>query len=82
MVYGFAKPEIAAAFVLAHELAHVALRQKWVVVKNTEAVTNALAVHWCSEIGLTVKVAPAEGGRIVPPAVVLQLDRPRQGWLW
>ena len=83
VVYGFRSPEIAAGFVLAHELAHVALRQKWVTVKNTEAVTNALAVHWCETVRLPVDVRPAlRGARVVPPPEVLGLTRPRQGWLW
>ncbi|TVQ32998.1 MAG: hypothetical protein EA356_12625 [Geminicoccaceae bacterium] len=83
VVYGFATPEIAAGFVLAHELAHVALRQKWVAVKNTEAVTNALAVHWCDAVGLPVAVKPApSGAKVVAPDVVLGLRKPRQWWLW
>ncbi|MFW5832719.1 MAG: hypothetical protein ACOCYE_01315 [Pseudomonadota bacterium] len=82
VVYGFADPESAAGFVLAHEFAHVALRQKWVAVKNTEAVTNALAVHWCEAVGLQVQAQPAtRGAKLVPAGVVLGLDRPRQGWL-
>jgi len=83
VVYAFAGMEAAAGFVLAHELAHVALRQKWVRVKNTEAVTNALAVHWCARAGLAVEVRPTRRrDRLVPPAEVLGLERPRQLWLW
>ncbi len=83
VVYGFRTPEIAAGFVLAHEFAHVALRQKWMAVKNTEAVTNALAVHWCETARLPVEVRPTvRGARLVPPSRVLGFAKPRQGWLW
>ena len=83
VVYGFHGPEAAAGFVLAHELAHVALRQKWVAVKNTEAVTNALALHWCARAHLGVEVRTSRRrDRLVPPVEVLGLARPRQLWLW
>ncbi len=83
VLYGFRRMEDAAGFVVAHELAHIALRQKWIAVKNTEAVTNALAVHWCADVGLNVDVRPAERGRrLVPAATVLGLERSRQLWLW
>jgi len=83
VIYGFRAMEVAAGFVLAHEFAHVALRQKWVTVKNTEAVTNALAVHWCGCAGLEVEVRPTRRrDRLVPAADVLGLAQPRQLWLW
>jgi hypothetical protein len=83
VVYEFGAMPPAAGFVLAHELAHVALRQKWVHVKNTEAVTNALALHWCARAGLRVQVRTTRRrDRLVPPAQVLGLERPRQLRLW
>jgi len=83
VVYAFGAMAPAAGFVLAHELAHVALRQKWVAVKNTEAVTNALALHWCARAGLHVEVRTTRRrDRLVPPGEVLGLERPRQLWLW
>ncbi|MEO1091619.1 MAG: hypothetical protein AAFX81_13370 [Pseudomonadota bacterium] len=83
VTYGFWTPEAAAGFVLAHEFAHVALRQKWIAVKNTEAVTNAVAVHWCSLAGLPVYVrAAVPRGKLVPPHRVLGLAQPRQLWFW
>lgn len=83
VVYGFTEVAAAAGFVLAHELAHIALRQKWLAAKNTEAVTNALAVHWCARAGLAVDVRPTRRrDRLLPPVEVLGLERPRQLWLW
>jgi hypothetical protein len=83
VVYAFEALPPAVGFVLAHELAHVALRQKWVHVKNTEAVTNALALLWCARAGLRVEVRTTRRrDRLVPPAQVLGLERPRQLWLW
>ncbi len=85
VIYGFATVEAAAGFVLAHELAHVALRQKWVALKNTEAVTNALARHWCARAGLAIAAeATRRSDHLMPLEVVLGLKvaRPRQLWLW
>lgn len=80
VLYGFGDVAAAAGFVVAHELAHIALRQKWVPVKNTEAVTNALALLWCAEVGLRVDSRPADRwSRLVPPAEVLR--RPGTGQL-
>lgn len=83
VLYGFETATAAAGFVIAHELAHVALRQKWVRAKNTEAVTNALALEWCSAAKLTVAVLPADGrARLMPPAAVLAGANERQLRLW
>ncbi len=82
-LYRFDQLEAAAGFVLAHELAHVALRQKWLKAKNTEAVTNAVAVIWCRDLGFPIAVRPARSGdRVMPADAVVGLARPDQLWLW
>lgn len=83
VLYGFKSRSHATAFVLAHEFAHVALREKWLARKNTEAMVNAVALDWCSGIGLAIRVEPVDRRRrVMTPETLIEPQRQRSFFRW